>query len=183
MQQIYMFKIGGDPEREMIYDFNQQCNHYKSEGDQGKSRCLEDEFCEFKYLIPRDLNTIQTGFNIYQILSILQNSNPMRRELQIFKRNEGEYKNLIQKQGRKLMAEIRMKYKMSSEKTKDIYNRFNKIEVILLDQMIIKSFPEMYIAYLEKEIEEQKEDPNKVVDEELQIQLIKAKECKNPFDI
>lgn len=58
MREIYIFKIGGDPERQMIYDFNQQCNHYKSEGDQGKSRCLEDEFCEFKYLIPRDMNTI-----------------------------------------------------------------------------------------------------------------------------
>ena len=66
------------------------------------------------------------------------------------------------------MAEIHNKYKMSSAKTKDIYNRFNKIEVILLDQMIIKSFPELYIAYLEKEIEEQKEDPNKIVNYELQ---------------
>ena len=52
------------------------------------------------------------------------------------------------------------KYKMSSDKTKNIYERFNKIEVILLDQMIIKSFPELYITYIEKIIEEQKEDPN-----------------------
>ena len=167
----------------MIYDFNQQCNHYKSEGDSGKSRCLEDEFCEFKFLIPRDLNTIQTGFNIYQILSILQASNPDDKRLSPFKRNEGEYKSLIKKQGRRLMTEIHNKYKMSSLKTKDIYNRFNKIEVILLDQMIIKSFPEMYIAYIEKEIEEQKEDPNKIVDYELQNELYKAKQCKNPFDI
>lgn len=43
---------------------------------------------------------------------------------------------------------------MSSDKTKNIYERFNKIEVILLDQMIIKSFPELYITYIEKTIEE-----------------------------
>jgi len=81
----------------LIYDFNQQCNHYKSQGDEGKSRCLEDEFCEFKYLIPRDINTIQTGFNIYMILTILKNNNPLRKEIALFKRNEGEYNNLVQK--------------------------------------------------------------------------------------
>lgn len=49
---------------------------------------------------------------------------------------------------------------MSSDKTKNIYERFNKIEVILLDHMIVKSYPELYITYIEKIIEEQKEDPN-----------------------
>ena len=150
MKDIYIFKVGGDPERQLIYDFNQQCNHYKSQGDEGKSRCLEDEFCEFKFLIPRDINTIQTGFNIYMILTILNNNNPIRKEIASFKRNESEYNSLVQKQGKLLKNKIYDKYRMSSDKTKNIYERFNKIEVILLDQMIIKSFPELYITYIEK---------------------------------
>jgi len=59
-----------------------------------------------------------------------------------------------------LKNRIYEKYKMSSDKTKNIYERFNKIEVILLDHMIVKSYPELYITYIEKIIEEQKEDPN-----------------------
>jgi len=133
MKEIYIYKIGGDPEKQMVYDFNMQCNHYKSSEDSGKSRCLENEFCEFKHLIPRDINTIQTGFNIYMILTILKNQNPGRKEVNIFKRNEGEYNSLVKKEGKKLRHRIYEKYKMSSEKTKNIYERFNKIEVILLD--------------------------------------------------
>lgn len=45
--------------------------------------------------------------------------------------------------------------------------------------MIIKSFPEMYITYIEQTIEEQKEDPNQEVDYQLKSQLDKAKSCKN----
>ena len=67
------------------------------------------------------------------ILTILSNQNPTRKEVNIFKRNEGEYNNLVQKQGKALRHRIFQKYKMSSEKTKDIYEKFNKIEVILLD--------------------------------------------------
>ena len=48
--------------------------------------------------------------------------------------------------------------------------------------MIIKSFPELYISYLEKTIEEQKEDPNKEVDLVLKSTLDKALGCKNKFD-
>ena len=95
MKEIYIFKIGGDPEKQMVYDFNMQCNHFKSSEDSGKSRCLENEFCEFKHLIPRDINTIQTGFNIYMILTILKNQNPDRKEVNIFKRNEVEYNSLV----------------------------------------------------------------------------------------
>jgi hypothetical protein len=105
-------------------------------------------------LIPRDINTIQTGFNIYMILTILNNANPSRKEIASFRRNEGEYNSLVEKQGKVLKNRIYDKYKMSSDKTKNIYERFNKIEIILLDQMIIKSFPELYITYIEKTIEE-----------------------------
>ena len=67
------------------------------------------------------------------ILTILKNQNPGRKEVNIFKRNEGEYNSLVKKEGKKLRHRIYEKYKMSSEKTKNIYERFNKIEVILLD--------------------------------------------------
>lgn len=43
--------------------------------------------------------------------------------------------------------------------------------------MIIKSFPEMYITYIEQKIEEQKEREH--VDYQLKSYLDKAKCCKN----
>ena len=116
------------------------------------------------------------------ILTILNNANPTRKEISSFRRNEGEYNSLVEKQGKVLKNKIYDKYKMSSDKTKNIYERFNKIEIILLDQMIIKSFPELYITYIEKTIEEQKEDPNQEVDYTLKSNLDKAKSCKNKFD-
>lgn len=116
------------------------------------------------------------------ILTILKNSNPLRKEIASFRRNEGEYNSLVEKQGKLLKNRIYEKYKMSSDKTKTIYEKFNKIEIILLDQMIIKSFPELYITYIEKTIEEQKEDPNQEVDHTLKSNLDKAKSCKNKFD-
>jgi len=66
-------------------------------------------------------------------LTILKNNNPNRKEIACFKRNESEYNSLVQKQGKVLKNRIYDKYKMSSDKTKNIYERFNKIEVILLD--------------------------------------------------
>lgn len=53
-----------------IYNYDIQCKHYGREKgiDGAPHNCIEKEYCEFGHMIPRDKNTIQTGFNIYQIL-------------------------------------------------------------------------------------------------------------------
>lgn len=33
MTDIYIYKIGGDPNRKKIYEFNKQCTHFKEEGE------------------------------------------------------------------------------------------------------------------------------------------------------
>jgi len=60
MVDIFVYKIGGSPEKERIYKFNIQCKHYKDteKGNDGGSHCIENEFCEHGFLIPRDKNTI-----------------------------------------------------------------------------------------------------------------------------
>jgi hypothetical protein len=69
MVDIYLFKIGGSKRKKEIYEFNKSCNHFKQKKvKEGENHCLEDEYCQLGHLIPRDRETIQTGFNIYQIL-------------------------------------------------------------------------------------------------------------------
>mmetsp|Transcript_30174 Transcript_30174/g.46121 ORF Transcript_30174/g.46121 Transcript_30174/m.46121 type:complete len:80 (-) Transcript_30174:2266-2505(-) len=67
MVEIFIFKIGGTPEHRRIYEYNIMCSHYKDtdRGSDSGTHCIENEFCEHGHLIPRDRNTIQTGFNIY----------------------------------------------------------------------------------------------------------------------
>ena len=66
MVDIYLFKIGGSKEKKEIYKFNKICKHFKkSNVKEGDNHCLEDEFCQHGHLIPRDRETIQTGFNIF----------------------------------------------------------------------------------------------------------------------
>ena len=54
---IYSYRVGGDPERKLIYEFNKMCTHLKID-DEDPRRCIQDEFCEYKQLIPRDNDTI-----------------------------------------------------------------------------------------------------------------------------
>jgi hypothetical protein len=68
MVEIYCYKIGGSPEKRRIYDFQITCSHYDSQLTQSLSKCIENEFCETGFLIPRDIRTIETGFQIYMIL-------------------------------------------------------------------------------------------------------------------
>lgn len=55
MIDIWVFKIGGDPNQQRIYDFNIVCNHSEKslEGDSGR-HCIKDEFCEYGHFIDRD---------------------------------------------------------------------------------------------------------------------------------
>jgi hypothetical protein len=70
MVDIFVYKIGGNARKMNIYNYDIQCKHYgKTKGIDGSPHnCIEKEYCEFGHMIPRDKNTIQTGFNIYQIL-------------------------------------------------------------------------------------------------------------------
>lgn len=146
MTDIYIFKVGGDPDRKKIYEFNKQCTHFKEGGD--SVRCIEGEFCEYMYLIPRDNHTIQTGFNIYSILQILKQSNPTHRAVKCLIRDESGFSFLKKTEGKELKKRIYKNHELTSVKTTNVYNRFNRIEAKLLDNLIIRIFPELYIAYL-----------------------------------
>lgn len=65
MVEIYLYKIGGSAEKRRIYEFNLMCTHYNEKVQEGASHCLENEFCQYGYMIPRDKETIQTGFSIF----------------------------------------------------------------------------------------------------------------------
>ena len=39
MTEIYSYRVGGDPERKLIYEFNQQCTHLKID-DEDPRRCI-----------------------------------------------------------------------------------------------------------------------------------------------
>lgn len=63
-------------------------------GESG-THCIENEFCEFGHLIPRDKQTIQTGFNINQILMLLQKVTPDHPKLVCFRRDVDKYEYLM----------------------------------------------------------------------------------------
>jgi hypothetical protein len=65
MVDIYLYKIGGSAEKQRVYEFNLMCTHFNDKIKEGASHCLEHEFCQYGYMIPRDKETIQTGFNIF----------------------------------------------------------------------------------------------------------------------
>ena len=73
------------------YEFNIICGHYKEKN----SRCIEGEFCEHGHFVPIDFNTIEAGFNLYQILQILSLTHPDYTQLEAFKRDENQYIYLL----------------------------------------------------------------------------------------
>jgi hypothetical protein len=88
MIDVFVFKIGGSDEKRRIYDFNIACDHYIG----GLTTlCIEDEFCQYDHLVPRDLNTIQTGFNAYKILTILFKTHPDHPSLAEFHQDMSNY--------------------------------------------------------------------------------------------
>ena len=70
MVDIWAFKIGGSSDKLRVYNYEIICDHWNTSVENGH-RCIKDEFCEYGHMIPRDIVTIQTGFNIYMILQIL----------------------------------------------------------------------------------------------------------------
>ncbi len=62
----------------------------------------------------------------------------------------------------KFMECIYKKHQITSQETKDIYVRFNKSEAKLLDELIIKCFPESYLEYLDNMVIESQEKGEKI---------------------
>jgi hypothetical protein len=91
MLDIYTFKIGGNETKRRAYEYSIMCTHYEESSIGNENRCIENEFCEFGHMIPRDLTTIQTGFNIYQILLIFQRTHRDHPKMERFLRNEEEF--------------------------------------------------------------------------------------------
>lgn len=181
MVDIYIYKIGGNDTKKQIYCFNHICNHYeKASGQSGEINCIKDEFCEKQYFIPRDLDTIQTGFNIYQILKILERVQPNHDKLKAFKGDQAKYKYLLSSKAR-FEADIFKQLSITSENTNKIYERFNKSEAHLLDQLIIDCFPETYQEYLDKLATEARADGKKL--SPLMIQAMnEARTTKSKLD-
>lgn len=154
MVDIYIYKIGGSEAMKKVYQYEIMCTHWKEKakqrGEQG-THCIEDEFCEFGHMIPRDKKTIQTGFNIYQILMILQKFQPDHPKLKCFERDITKYQYLMQRSKIyqdnifKRTAEAR-----SANYFADQYRRFNRSEQSLLDEVIARSYPKLYLEHLNK---------------------------------
>ena len=179
MVDIYIYKIGGSEEKKRIYDFDIKCSHFNDKDPSDKeSRCIEDEFCQFGHFIPRDKNVIQTGFNIYQILQLLNNTCGDDPRMECFKRNELKY-IYLQKEKDDLIKEIAKQQRVTSDKTQDIYNRFNLTESKLLDELIIKCYPETFLAYIEKTASETK-DINQT--NALMQDMVQARKARSAFD-
>jgi hypothetical protein len=109
MVDIFVYKIGGNSRKMNIYNYDIQCKHYgKLKGIDGVPfNCIEKEYCEFGHMIPRDKNTIQTGFNIYQILQFLRESNPDHKKLQRFDRTNVFLYDLLWKEKPKYKEKIK----------------------------------------------------------------------------
>lgn len=147
MVDIYIFKIGGNQNLRKVYEFNLVCNHFDNLHVEKTNKCIEDEFCEKGYLIPRDVATIQTGFNIYILLQLFQKSFPNHPKLEMFTRCEEEFMFVTQKASF-YEQHIFKKSMVSSKKTIQSYNQFNNSEQDMLDELIINCFPDTFVAYV-----------------------------------
>ena len=89
MIDIYIFRIGGCDELRHNYDFNIICNHWKRAIDSSFEivYCVQGEFCQQNHLTTNDIQTIQSGFNIFRILMILKGSFPDHPKLAKFQKN------------------------------------------------------------------------------------------------
>jgi len=169
-----MSKIGGTTELFHTYNYNRFCDHY---GVKGYS-CIKDEYCEKGLLIPTDINTIEAGFNFYQVLMILSKTHPDHDALSQFKRDENEYLYLLQKED-EFIANIEYQNQVTAYNEKKNFATFNKIGVQTMDKTIIKIFPDSFISFTEKTASEQKD---KKISRSLMQQVNNAKKTKNPID-
>ena len=183
MVDIYLFKIGGSKEKKEIYKFNKTCNHYKNRNlKEGDNHCMEDEFCQHGYLIPRDRETIQTGFNIFQILQILRRSLPNHPKLAVLEIDHQKYDFLWKDYDyyfKHIFLEIQRSY--MAKPMFDRYMNFDCNSKKLIDQLIIKCFPDIYIKYLEviAKGSQQEDDAKK---QALLLQVINMSKDKKSLD-
>lgn len=171
---IYVNRIGGTPEMRDVYEFNLICGHFKEKN----SHCIENEFCEFGHLVPIDFNTIQAGFNIYQVLQILSNTHPEHESLESFKRDETQYQYLLERE-QEYILNINYQYEQTSEKEQKFLKMFTKKEVKVLDELVIKCYPEAFLAFIEKTASEQKDEK---ASQMLQEVMSHARKSKSPID-
>lgn len=87
MRDIFVFKIGGNERTERIYYQDKECDHHKRNLDLNVNQCTEDEFCEYRHLIPFDKLVIDTGFNIFMLLMEMQRYLPEEKDLDILQMN------------------------------------------------------------------------------------------------
>ena len=77
------------------------------------------------------------------------------------------------------MANIHYHYYLTSQKQEKFLQTFNKMEVQMLDELIIRCYPEAFIAFIEKTSSEQKD---KTTSKMLQDLMIEAKKTKSTID-
>ena len=85
-----------------VYDHSIWCTHYK---DPENTTCIKGEYCSEGHMVPLDLETIQAGFNLYQVLQILIKTHPEHPSLDPFIRDENEYLFLLEKE-QQLLANL-----------------------------------------------------------------------------
>jgi hypothetical protein len=150
--EIYASRIGGTAQMRYHYEYDMQCDHA---GKRGYS-CIENEHCEFGYLLPGDLDAIEAGFNLFQALQILARPNPDHAALAAFKRDDNEYLYLMQNED-EYLANIAYHHQRSSEMEARNFEMWTTLGVRVLDEVIIKTFPETFIAFIEKTASELKD--------------------------
>lgn len=143
---------------------------------------MEDEFCQHGHLIPRDRETIQTGFNIFQILQILRRSLPNHPKLAVLEIDQQKYDFLWKDYDyyfKHIFLEIQRSY--MAKPMFDRYMNFDCNSKKLIDQLIIKCFPDIYIKYLEviAKGSQQEDDAKK---QALLLQVINMSKDKKSLD-
>ena len=108
----------------------------------------------------------------------MQKSNPNHPKLESFKRREEEFMYLQQFKS-KFNKSITKSHRTSRKSVENIYHNFNQDENKLLDELIIKCFPETYIAYIQKAAQEARD---RSVSEILQKSANEVNGAKNESD-
>lgn len=170
MVEIYMYKIGGTPEIRYIHDHTILCKHYAgaaalaSKPDSSApptaeiSHCLKDEYCEYGHLLPRDLTTISTGFNIYIVLQVLEKVLPKHPAIVPFHRDFFKYKLLLVDQElyeKHFFKTVRPPRQTTVSDEKVVGS--NLQEQRLLNEIFAKCFPDEFLRYVENVLNHEKE--------------------------
>jgi hypothetical protein len=177
--EIYANRIGATEEMLHAYDYDMRCDHYRRSG----YSCVEGEYCELGYLLPADLETIEAGFNFYQVLQILtkkqsEPSNLSHASLSHFRRDEQEYLQLLEYED-EFLVNVAYQHMRTCEGEARNYDMWTKLEARVLDELIIKTYPETFTAFVEKTASELRD-----LDQSAKLvqRMLDAKKTKNPID-